>query len=375
MLNRIIIIFLMFFLISCSNNESDEKVEIKNPNEVTAKLETLKQISIEPAKKYAIRRTIDIPGSIEVKQNLLAKIGSPVKGRIVEINVMLGQRVRKGEVLAKINSTELAKMQLEYIKAVQQVELKAKSFERAELLFAEGVLSEAQMLERKTELAAAKAEMQASNDQLQVLGMSLNEIQNLKTESQINSITHIQAKIDGKVIMKNVNLGQVVEPTDEVFAVAALDEVWGVAQVPERKISFLKEGDQVFIEVPAYKEKSFEGVITYLGDIVDPETRTITIRTDINNQDQMLKPDMLITMKVAGSKVERIGVPNEAIISEDDTPSVFVKTSENTFTLKPVTLGIKDKDNTHIDSGISEGDEVVIKGAFHLNNERMYRKD
>lgn len=375
MLNRIIIIFLMFFLISCSNNESDEKVEIKNPNEVTAKLETLKQISIEPAKKYAIRRTIDIPGSIEVKQNLLAKIGSPVKGRIVEINVMLGQRVRKGEVLAKINSTELAKMQLEYIKAVQQVELKAKSFERAELLFAEGVLSEAQMLERKTELAAAKAEMQASNDQLQVLGMSLNEIQNLKTESQINSITHIQAKIDGKVIMKNVNLGQVVEPTDEVFAVAALDEVWGVAQVPERKISFLKEGDQVFIEVPAYKEKSFEGVITYLGDIVDPETRTITIRTDINNQDQMLKPDMLITMKVAGSKVEKIGVPNEAIISEDDTPSVFVKTSENTFTLKPVTLGIKDKDNTHIDSGISEGDEVVIKGAFHLNNERMYRKD
>jgi cobalt-zinc-cadmium efflux system membrane fusion protein len=266
-------------------------------------------------------------------------------------------------------------MQLEYIKAVQQVELKAKSFERAELLFAEGVLSEAQMLERKTELAAAKAEMQASNDQLQVLGMSLNEIQNLKTESQINSITHIQAKIDGKVIMKNVNLGQVVEPTDEVFAVAALDEVWGVAQVPERKISFLKEGDQVFIEVPAYKEKSFEGVITYLGDIVDPETRTITIRTDINNQDQMLKPDMLITMKVAGSKVEKIGVPNEAIISEDDTPSVFVKTSENTFTLKPVTLGIKDKDNTHIDSGISEGDEVVIKGAFHLNNERMYRKD
>jgi cobalt-zinc-cadmium efflux system membrane fusion protein len=375
MLNRIIIIFLMFFLISCSNNESDEKVEIKNPNEVTAKLETLKQISIEPAKKYAIRRTIDIPGSIEVKQNLLAKIGSPVKGRIVEINVMLGQRVRKGEVLAKINSTELAKMQLEYIKAVQQVELKAKSFERAELLFAEGVLSEAQMLERKTELAAAKAEMQASNDQLQVLGMSLNEIQNLKTESQINSITHIQAKIDGKVIMKNVNLGQVVEPTDEVFAVAALDEVWGVAQVPERKISFLKEGDQVFIEVPAYKEKSFEGVITYLGDIVDPETRTITIRTDINNQDQMLKPDMLITMKVAGSKVEKIGVPNEAIISEDDTPSVFVKTSENTFTLKPVILGIKDKDNTHIDSGISEGDEVVIKGAFHLNNERMYRKD
>lgn len=375
MLNRIIIIFLMFFLISCSNNESDEKVEIKNPNEVTAKLETLKQISIEPAKKYAIRRTIDIPGSIEVKQNLLAKIGSPVKGRIVEINVMLGQRVRKGEVLAKINSTELAKMQLEYIKAVQQVELKAKSFERAELLFAEGVLSEAQMLERKTELAAAKAEMQASNDQLQVLGMSLNEIQNLKTESQINSITHIQAKIDGKVIMKNINLGQVVEPTDEVFAVAALDEVWGVAQVPERKISFLKEGDQVFIEVPAYKEKSFEGVITYLGDIVDPETRTITIRTDINNQDQMLKPDMLITMKVAGSKVEKIGVPNEAIISEDDTPSVFVKTSENTFTLKPVTLGIKDKDNTHIDSGISEGDEVVIKGAFHLNNERMYRKD
>jgi len=375
MKTQYLLLFIFLILGSCSNDKEITDVKKKNPNEVIASKEILDQIKFEPAKIIPIKKTLDIPGSIEVKQNLLARIGSPVQGRIIEIKGELGKTVKQGDVLAVINSTELAKQQLAYIKSVQMVELKTKGYERAVLLFDADVVSEAQKLQRKTELSAAKADMEASKDQLTVMGMTVKEIEAIQSETQIDATTNIVAKIDGKIIKKNVNVGQVVDPTEDIFTIAMLNEVWGVAQVPERQIGFLKEGDDLLIDVPAYESKFVEGKITYLGDIVDPVTRTVTIRSEIDNAHGLLKPDMLITMKVSGKKIERVGVPINAIVSIDDIPNIFVKTGENKFLMRPVTLGIKNKDAVHIDDGLLEGEEVVIDGAFHLNNERLYAKE
>jgi cobalt-zinc-cadmium efflux system membrane fusion protein len=375
MKTKYLLLFIFLILGSCSKDNEIADVKKKNPNEVTASSEILDQIKFEPAKIIPIKKTLDIPGSIEVKQNLLARIGSPVQGRIIEIKGELGKTVNQGDVLAVINSTELAKQQLAYIKSVQMVELKTKAYERAVLLFDADVVSEAQKLQRKTELSAAKADMEASKDQLTVMGMTVKEIEAIQSETQIDATTNIVAKIDGKIIKKNVNVGQVVDPTEDIFTIAMLNEVWGVAQVPERQIGFLKEGDDLRIDVPAYESKFVEGKITYLGDIVDPITRTVTIRTEIDNAHGLLKPDMLITMKVSGKKIEKVGVPINAIVSIDDIPNIFVKTGENKFLMRPVTLGIKNKDAVHIDDGLLEGEEVVIDGAFHLNNERLYAKE
>lgn len=369
----LLLIFLIFG--SCGGDKEIADPKKINPNEVIANADMLKQIKFEAAKIIPIKRTLDIPGSIEVKQKLLARIGSPVQGRIIEINGELGDTVKQGDVLAVINSTELAKQQLAYIKSVQMVELKTKAYERAVLLFDADVVSEAQKLQRKTELSSAKADMEASKDQLFVMGMTVAEIEAIKSETQIDAITNIVAKIDGKIIKKNVNVGQVVDPTEDIFTIAMLNEVWGVAQIPERQIGFLKEGDDLLIDVPAYEEKLVEGKITYLGDIVDPVTRTVTIRTEIDNNHGLLKPDMLITMKVSGMKIEKVGVPINAIVSIDDIPNIFVKTDKNKFLLRPVTLGIKNKEFVHIDDGLLEGEDVVIDGAFHLNNERLYTKE
>jgi cobalt-zinc-cadmium efflux system membrane fusion protein len=205
--------------------------------------------------------------------------------------------------------------------------------------------------------------------------MTNQEVEAIQSETQIDSVTTIVAKIDGKVIKKNVNIGQVVDPTEDIFTVAALEQVWGVAQVPERQIGFLKEGDEILIDVPAYEKKLVDGKISYLGDIVDPITRTVTIRTEIDNTNGLLKPDMLITMKVSGKEINKIGVPINAIVAIDDIPNLFVKTSSNTFLLRPVTLGMKNKSYVHIEDGLSEDEEIVVDGAFHLNNERLYKKD
>ena len=375
MKTRYLLLLIFLILGSCGGDKEIADPKKINPNEVIANAEMLKQIKFEAAKIIPIKRTLDIPGSIEVKQKLLARIGSPVQGRIIEINGELGNTVKQGDVLAVINSTELAKQQLAYIKSVQMVELKTKAYERAVLLFDADVVSEAQKLERKTELSSAKADMEASKDQLFVMGMTVAEIEAIKSETQIDAITNIVAKIDGKIIKKNVNVGQVVDPTEDIFTIAMLNEVWGVAQIPERQIGFLKEGDDLLIDVPAYEDKLVEGKITYLGDIVDPVTRTVTIRTEIDNNHGLLKPDMLITMKVSGMKIEKVGVPINAIVSIDDIPNIFVKTGNNKFLLRPVTLGIKNKEFVHIDDGLLEAEEVVIDGAFHLNNERLYTKE
>ena len=222
---KYLLIMLFVFLGACSEKSNEAESQRINPNEVKASDEMLQQIKIQQATKIPIKRSLDIPGSIEVKQNLLARIGSPVKGRIIEISGMLGQTVKQGDILALINSIELAQQQLNYIKSVQMVELKTKAYERAVLLFDADVVSEAQKLERKTELSAAKAEMEASKDQLFVMGMTLKEIEDIQSETQIDAITSIVAKIDGKIIKKNVNVGQVVETTEDIFTIAELSEV------------------------------------------------------------------------------------------------------------------------------------------------------
>ena len=223
MKTRYLLLLIFLILGSCGGDKEIADPKKINPNEVVANADMLKQIKFEAAKIIPIKRTLDIPGSIEVKQKLLARIGSPVQGRSIEINGELGDTVKQGDVLAVINSTELAKQQLAYIKSVQMVELKTKAYERAVLLFDADVVSEAQKLQRKTELSSAKADMEASKDQLFVMGMTVEEIEAITSETQIDAITNIVAKIDGKIIKKNVNVGQVVDPTEDIFTIAMLD--------------------------------------------------------------------------------------------------------------------------------------------------------
>jgi len=374
-LSLMCVLIMSVMLAACkpAKNEEDKKVVV-DPYVVELTPVLQEKIKLVKVGEAEIREVLRIPGSIQVDEQRIARIGAPVTGRVVDIDAVLGQSVKRGETLATLNSTELAQNQLVYIKALQQIDLHSKAVERARILLESDVISKAELQRRESELSGAQAELSAANDQLQVLGMSPQSIAKLSKSSQMRSISSVTSRIAGTVINRQVNLGQVVQPADELFVVADLSRVWAVAEVPEREIDLIEKGQEVDIEIPALDTKPIKGKLIYIGDVVNPQTRTVTVRSELNNAKAAIKPDMLVSMLVQSKPTSKLSVPVQAIVREEDKDHVFVQIAPNKYRLREVTVGDDYHGMVAIVNGIEAGEVVVGEGAFHLNNERKRKE-
>jgi len=174
----------------------------------------------------------------------------------------------------------------------------------------------------------------------------------------------------GVVVERHLALGQVVQPSDSLFVVADLSKVWAIANVPEQQVRLVKLGQNVTMEIPALAGEKRKGRLVFVGHTVDPKTRTVLIRTELDNANGLLKPSMLATMLVEGEAQPQLVVPSSAVVRENNADNVFVMESKDRFRLRPVKLGVEQNGRRVVLSGISAGDKVVMDGAFHLNTER-----
>jgi membrane fusion protein, heavy metal efflux system len=368
-------VMLAIALTGCGKSVEPEKAaEPVDPNQVELSPQLQSQIKTFQVVEADIREVLRIPGSIQVDEQRVARMGAPVTGRITDIDVVLGQDVKEGQLLATLNSTELAQNQLTYIKAQQQIALQTKAVERARLLLEADVIGAAELLRREAELSAAQADLNAARDQLEILGMSDKAIAQISQTSQIRSYSSVSARLAGTVISRKVNLGQVVQPAEELFIVADLSHVWAVAEVPEQQVELIQEGEEVTIEIPALGDREITGKLIYVGDIVNPKTRTVTVRTDLKNSNHDIKPDMLVSMLVQSKPVQRPVVPLQGIVRENDRDHVFVQVAPNKFRLREVVLGSEYNGKVTIVNGVDIGEVVVADGAFHVNNERKRKE-
>jgi cobalt-zinc-cadmium efflux system membrane fusion protein len=345
-----------------------------DPNIVELTDQLAKDIKLHTVDLVEMRGTLRVPGTVQVDEQRIARIGASVTGRITDIEATLGQNVKNGQLLATLNSTELAQNQLVYIKAAQQIALQTKAVERAKLLQEADVIGAAELLRRQAELSAAQAELNAARDQLQVLGMNENAIDKLSSTGQIRSFSNVVSRISGTVISRKVNLGQVVQPAEELFIIADLSRVWVVAEVPEQQVDLIKIGEEVVVEIPALRDKQYRAKLIFEGDVVNPETRTVTIRSELQNTDREIKPDMLVSMLIQSQPLPKLAVPLQSIVRENDITYVYLQLSPNKFRLREVTLGAEYGGMVHVESGLATGEKVVSDGAFHVNNERKRKE-
>ncbi|ABE48773.1 efflux RND transporter periplasmic adaptor subunit [Methylobacillus flagellatus] len=371
------LLVLALLLAACSKpaETSNQAVEEpRDPNIVELSEDLQRHVKIVPVGKAEIREVLRVPGSIQADDQRVARIGASVTGRITDIKAVLGQDVKQGDVLAILNSTELAQSQLLYIKAAQRIDLLTKAVERARLLLEADVIGAAELQRREAELSAAQADLYTAKEQLQVLGMSEKSIAQIASSGQLRSYSNVDARISGTVISRKVNLGQVVQPAEELFIVADLSHVWAVAEVPEQQVELVQEGEDVDIEVPALSNRKFTGKLIFVGDVVNPVTRTVTVRTELENRDEALKPDMLVSMLVQSKPTEQIAVPRPAVVRENDKDHVFVQIAPNKFRLREVVLGTAYGEMVAVQTGLDEGELIISDGAFHINNERKRKE-
>lgn len=349
--------------------------EVVDPSLVTLTKELEANVKTGPVTEFQFVDTLRIPGRIQVDEQYESRAGASITGRISTLDVNLGDEVKAGQRLATIKSTELAQYQLSYIKASQQMQLQTKAVDRAKQLLEADVISPAELQRREGELNAANAELNAARDQLLVLGMAPSSISQLGLHNSGMSTSQVNSKITGTVIARKARLGQVVAPAEELFVIADLSHVWAVAEIPEQQIAHIREGQSLNIEVPALDDAELTGTLAFVGDIVNPATRTVMARANISNEKMLLKPDMLITILLEARPEKVVAVPSSAVVRENNADHVFVKTmKEKQYKLLPVTLGRTYQENREVLQGLQPGDQIVLDGAFHVNNERKRKE-
>jgi cobalt-zinc-cadmium efflux system membrane fusion protein len=340
-----------------------------DPNLVAAPQALADRLEVQRVERRPISEPLSVVGRIDFDEQSVARIGASVTGRITDLAGALGQTVRAGQVLAQLHSTELGGAQLAYLKANAQQDLATKAVERARLLLAADVIGAAELQRRENELQVAVVERRAAADQLRVMGMKPAAIEQTISTGTITSTSSVVSTVNGVIVERKVNKGQVVQPADTLFVVADLSRVWVIAQVPESEIGRVRPGQAVTVEVTSQPEP-LRGRVAWIADTVNPETRTVTVRTEVDNANRTLKPAMLANVSIEPAPVERLVVPAGAVIRENNLDHVFVRTADGRFRLTRVTLADETGGQRIVESGLKGGEEIVAEGGFHLNNER-----
>jgi len=341
---------------------------------ITVKPEFLQRLKTAPVGGGETTETLRVPARIEVDEQRVARIGAAVTGRVTQVHAILGQRVKTGDTLATLHSAELSAAQLVYLKALSQEQLQRSAVDRAKLLFKADVIGAAELQKRENELSQAQAELQASYDQLSVMGMTKSAKLQLAKTRTVKSISSITATLNGAIIERKVTPGQVVQPADSLFTVADLSHVWVVAEVPEQQGGLVKKGEIAQAVVPALNGKRITGKLIYVADTVNPDRRTVMVHMDVANADGILKPEMLASMLIQSAPQQRLLVPSSAIVREFNKDHVFVQLDAKSFKLRAVSLGEESNGYMTVVSGLIDGERIVIEGAFHLNNERKRKE-
>jgi len=354
----------------CKKHEDTKAKAPTDPNEVLVTPALADNLKFGTPQMTDVTGMLQVTARVETDARLIARVGSPVAGRILRLLVFEGQQVRPGTTLATLHSTSLSDAQFALIRATTQQGLNEAAERRAQQLVAADVIGRAELERRHAESLQASSEASSYRTQLRGLGMTSGQIQRLEDTRQLSADYPIVSPRGGTVLKREITVGQVVQPADPAFTIADLSTVWITANVPEQEAADLKPGVEVQVAIPALPQRQINGRLSYVAPIVDPATRTVQVRMDIANRNGELKPDELASMTFTGRAERKLTVPSAAVVREDNKDHVFVKAAGQKYVLREVQLGEEERDRRTVLSGLSANDPIVTDGAFHLNNQR-----
>jgi len=343
------------------------KISQASINEIGLKTET---VSLKPFSDF-----IKVAAIVVVNQDNEAQVGSLVQGRVQKVYVKAGDYVKAGQVLMQVEGLEIGKIIAGFLTAKAGLEFQKSDYERQKTLIEQKVGSQKSFLEAQAEYEKALAEFDAEDKKIHSIGLSDEDITNStgrNAERHTPGTLPVKSPITGFVAERNVVIGQLVDGTTNAFKIINTNSVWIDGQIYEKDISKItKKTNASFIAV-SYPGEMFKGNITYISQIIDEKSRTITVRGEFSNPGGKLKPQMFGEMQLPVTKnSQAILIPAESIIKIDNADFVFVQKEDLTFEKKPVVTGSNKNELIEIKDGLRENEIVVVKGAFFLKSELM----
>lgn len=335
---------------SCGTKYSEETATAFSMSETM-----MEKCEFYQAETADIKNEIRLFGKITAANNKMAQVYPIVSGIVKSINVELGDYVKQGQVLASIQSSEVAAFQKEKLDAINDVAIAEKNLQVTKDLFAGKLNSEKDVAAAERELEKAKAELARINE--------IYSIYSLKG----GSIFNVTAPISGFVVTKKINQNEQIklDNSEPVFSIADIDEVWVLANVNESDIAKIQVGYDATVHTLAFPDAPFKGKIDKIFSAIDPETKSMKVRVKIPNADFKLMPEMHCTVSVIFSENKQmVAVSSSSVIFDKSKYWVMVFKDKHNIETRRVEIYRQLGDLTYIKSGLTEGETVISKDGL-----------
>ncbi len=307
------------------------------------------------AQVQTVQSEINLSGKISFDEDKVARVFPLAGGFVRNLNVELGDRVQKGQVMAIIRSPEIAGFTKEGADAEAHVLVAEKQAKVAEELYKSSIISEVDLINARKELENAKAESQRIQEVLDMYGAGAG------------SVYPIKSPVSGVVIQKNIafNMELRTEDISPAFIVASLDDVWVMANIYESDITKIREGFDAEVTTISYPDKVFKGKIDKIFSLMDAESKVVKARVTLKNENFELKPEMFANVRIKyAENVKKMAVPSKALIFDKSRHFVMVYKADNDIETREVTIYKETADITYLEAGLKEGEKVMTKNQL-----------
>ncbi len=319
----------------------------------------LETTTFAKAETKQVRSELKLFGKIIADENRMVEVYPLVGGNVTSVNVELGDYVTKGQILAVIRSSEIANFERQMIDAQSDLLVAQKNLKVAEDLYAGKINSEKDMLSANKEVEKAQAELTRIKEIFNIYGIG-------KTSEYI-----VKAPISGFIIQKQINFDMQLrsDKAEAIFTVADIHDVWVMANVNESSIAQIKKGIDAYVTTLSYPDKIYVGRVDKIFNILDPQTRTMKIRINLDNSDYALKPEMNATVTLRFNEdTNMLAVPSSSIIFDKSKHFVMLFKDRNNIETRSVEIYKQLGDTTYIASGLKEGDQVIDHNQLLIYN-------
>lgn len=326
-------------------------------------------IEVKTAGPATIETVLELPGEIQFDQNRLAHVVPKVAGVAVEVRKQLGDRVRRGEVIAVLESRELADLKSQYATAVKRLALAQSLFEREERLWREKISAQQDYLAARTNKAEAAIAVITARQQLAALGIDQAEIGHIGSAGGASFARYeLRAPLGGQVIERHAVKGEAVQADTTVFVIADLSTVWGEFSVPAKDLNRVRLGQKVRVKAPALGLEA-EAPVSYLGPLVGEQTRAAPAHVNLPNPEGRWRAGLFVTVEVVQeASTVPVAVAAEALQTWRDSQAVFVQYGDQ-FEVRPLELGRRDRGFVEVLKGLFAGENYAAKNSFVLKAE------
>jgi membrane fusion protein, heavy metal efflux system len=329
-------------------------------------------VKVEPVAERDFPVEKQAVGSISFDEDMSVQVFTPYQGRIIALFAAVGDDVKKGQTLFTIDSPDLLQAESTLIAAAGVADLTARNLERLRGLYTTKAVSQRDVDQATSDQQTAEGNLRAARDTVRLFGKTDAEIDRMIADRSADPTLVVPSPISGRITARNAAPGLFVQPANAPapYTVTDVSTMWMLANVIETDSPAFRVGQDVRVAIGAFPGRTFDGKVTTVSAIVDPNTRRVLVRSEVKDPLNELRSGMFANFVIqVGAPVRSPAVPADGVVREGDgTMTVWVTADRRRFTARTVKIGEQRDGFRQILEGVQPGELVATEGALFLSN-------